>query len=373
VPGDNNTPPSASGEANASETDPPSVTLSNLAAAYKPASVIDVALTAVDVSPLRSLRYGLEENGVAPTSFNALSVDATQFSITLPAEDRARVRVQLVAVDNHDNRRDAFSTAFRVDGTPPAARPVALASEADTREPTVQLTVSDCSDVAFVAVNESVAPDATDSGWLPCTTVAGALSHTLVGEGAHLINVWLKDDVGNVATIESASHLVTLDTTAPDVSLTAYRGGEYVLAGAVLNVSYSASDSHFAATPVSIEASQDGGVSWEVVAGCSSLPASGTCTYTAPNADVTGLRFRVSAADLAGNVATDASAANVGVDLSAPVFAAGQFNLDSNRASTVRTFVTAAMLATDAVSPITRFCLKAFDVAAAPVTPSPPA
>lgn len=86
------------------------------------------------------------------------------------------------------------------DTTPPLAPAFELASPSPTDDPTVHLTVADCSDRAEVLVNEGGRPSATASGWGPCVTDRGAVEAKLgAGGGLHLLHAWSKDAAGNVS------------------------------------------------------------------------------------------------------------------------------------------------------------------------------
>lgn len=318
---------------------------------------------------LSSLGFALAESAEQLTTFETLATDATSFSITLPPTEIASAHLYLQASDAAGREQTVESPAFHIDAAGPAVRAVTLGSPAVTASSTVLLTISSCTDAAEVIVSEGPLPMADDPAWQPCTT--RPIPYALAGEGEHVLHVWFRDALKN-PSLSPADATVTLDETPPVVVLTSFAGGEIVEAGDTIAVSYQAIDAVGVAS-VSVEASQDGGASFTAIAGCDALPATGSCDYMTPLADVAALRFRVTAQDLAGAKTSTSSSGNVGVDFSAPTFAAGAFALDNNRSSTLNSYVNVDFIAQDTISPIERFCLQKYAVALAPPVPPAPA
>ncbi len=93
-------------------------------------------------------------------------------------------------------------------------------SGSTTNELTIPLTLSDCADYAYVwiGLNTDADPDANDSGWVSCTTAAGALlSPTLNADTINTIKIWFKKPDGTVASYTTTTTIThsSGDTTPP--------------------------------------------------------------------------------------------------------------------------------------------------------------
>jgi hypothetical protein len=119
---------------------------------------------------------------------------------------------------------------------------------------------------------------------------------------------------GNIGSISAVSvgevlpHVTpttAVDTTPPAIAVIAPNGGETIAANTTVNVQYTASD--VSGVPaVSIDMSDDGGVTWKPVA--RDIPNAGSYAWFVPNRPGAATRIRVKATDGAGNPGQDASA-----------------------------------------------------------------
>ena len=147
--------------------------------------------------------------------------------------------------------------------------------------------------------SSSSTPSSSTSGWTSVsstTTYSGSVSYTLnSGDGSKTVYVWFKDSSGNVSS--SASDYITLDTTAPTITITSPASdATYTATSSTISLGGSASDSTSGIKEVTWTNSSGG-----------SGTASGTTSWTTSsislsNGDTT---ITVTAKDNAGNTATD--------------------------------------------------------------------
>lgn len=107
----------------------------------------------------------------------------------------------------------------------------------------------------------------------------------------------------------------TIDNTDPSVNVTAPVGGEYW--AETENITWTASDTNLAATPITLYYSDDGGAGWTQFA--TNEANDGTYPWdTTGVGDDTDYQIRVEAADLAGNTGDDTSDADFTIDNTDP-------------------------------------------------------
>ncbi len=196
------------------------------------------------------------------------------------------------------------------DKTPSAPPTIALSSPLYTNSTANTLTVSSCSDISSVLINEGTQPAAGSASWQTCSTTASAITYTLASttQGLHTLKAWSKDPHGNVST--TANNVsVYYDTINPSMALTTpsiQKGGN-------------STPLQWTATDASTSSSQTfqvdffNGSTWSSVGTTASAngPISSQAfsrAWTVPSINTTSARFRVSYTDLAGNSATVQSA-----------------------------------------------------------------
>jgi hypothetical protein len=265
--------------------------------------------------------------------------------------------VTVTIVDTANATQATATHSWTVDTALPAAPGATLASSTPTNSTAATITIASCAGFDGIFVNEGAAPLASDAGWQTCSTTAGAITFTMAGDGAHTLKVWSKDAAGNVSAT-STDLAVSLDATAPSVTLTSLTGGQSIPGGANYAVTWTASDAvALAATPITISVSTDSGTSWATLA--TNEANDGTYTWAVPAAtNSSTYRIRVTATDAVTNSASSSSTSDFIVDSTAPVFTAGQMTINSGSASTANNYAQVTLQAVDALSNVTHFCLK---------------
>lgn len=144
----------------------------------------------------------------------------------------------------------------------------------------------------------STPPSASSTGWISVTAATSynaGVSYTLSsGDGNKTVYVWYKDAAGNVSTTASVS--ITLDTTAPTITITSPTSGStYATTSNTLSLSGSASDN----------TSGVGSVIWSSDKGGSGT-ASGTTGWSISGINLSGGDnvITVTATDNTGNAGT---------------------------------------------------------------------
>src|SRR3989339_243501 len=174
------------------------------------------------------------------------------------------------------------------------------ASYAKTTAVTLGLSASDSVGVTgYYLSTSSTTPSASASGWIAITSTTSYranVSYSLsTGDGSKTIYVWYKDAAGNVSS--TASDSITLDTTAPTLSITSPTSSStYTSTSATISLGGNASDS----------GSGISAVTWNNDKGGSGT-ASGTTGWTVSNISLSSgdNKITVTAKDGAGNTSTD--------------------------------------------------------------------
>ncbi|MFG1483613.1 Ig-like domain-containing protein [Halobacteriovorax sp. HFRX-2_2] len=214
----------------------------------------------------------------------------------------------------NDGTVDAASvetvTITVTDKTPSAPPTIALTSATYTSSTANTMTVSSCSDITSVIINEGGQPAAGDA-WVACSTVASATTYTLASatQGLHTLKAWSKDPHGNISTTSSDIN-VYYDTINPSLSLTTpaiQKGGNNI------NLAWSATDASTSSAQ-NFQVDFYNGSSWSSVGTTAATngPISSQAfsrAWTVPSINTTNAKFRVSFTDLAGNSATVESSA----------------------------------------------------------------
>jgi hypothetical protein len=161
----------------------------------------------------------------------------------------------------------------------------------------------------------------------------------------------VKKDVQDLSTSNS-NETVTADTTAPILSLVSLNSGGAFNAGSSQNIVWSASDSNFGTTPITLAYSTDGS---NYTAIASSIANTGSYTWTMPTINSTNVTLKITATDSNNNVKSVVSNPLI-IDSSSPIVAivdptgtvAGGSNLsiifssnDSNAISTLKFYFAA--------------------------------
>lgn len=111
-------------------------------------------------------------------------------------------------VDQQNKFKPNYST------TKPAN--IASASFSGTFEQAALLTVPSCGDGKFIYLDETTHPPTISSSkWIPCNTMINAYSEGGLGQGAHELKVWTKDEYENISAgyIKVNTSITSLTTT----------------------------------------------------------------------------------------------------------------------------------------------------------------
>ena len=197
----------------------------------------------------------------------------------------------------------SFTTGSAPDVTAPSNASVSINSGASyTNSTAVTLTLSATDSVGVVGYYTSTSsstPVASASGWnsvTSATSYTGSVSYSLTsGDEQKTVYVWFKDAAGNVSS--SASDSITLDTTAPIVTITSPTSNDtYTATSSALTLEGSASDSTSGVKEVTWSNDKGG-----------SGTASGTTYWSISSISLTSgdNKITVTAKDNAGNTLTD--------------------------------------------------------------------
>ena len=275
----------------------------------------DLNLTATPITIEFSLNGGANWTQIASTIGNSGT-----YSWNLPGYNSTTARVRITAVDKAGNTDVETSANFTIDSSAPILTLNTLTGGQVIRGGSAQAinwTASDNNTSGnWIALSYS-----TDSGatWtsIASTTNTGSYSWTApsVNSSNYRVRIVATDSVGQTTTVTSASN-ITIDSTAPTISLTSFNGGEAILGDSYQAITWTAADTNFSASPISIELSSDSGSTWNSIA--SNLPNTGSYSWQASVPDATTYRVRVRATDAAGQSTMSASAANFTVSTQAP-------------------------------------------------------
>ena len=205
------------------------VTLADPGAVVGGGQLLTLTFTAAGTT-LSALRLQFAADGANYIDVVELPVTATSYDWTVPVLDVPGARLRISSVDAAGKTISATTAAFAIDSTGPAAPSATLASASPTTNPTVAVTVADCTDRAMIQVMESAtAPARSAAGWAACATAAGTHSLVLTSDATRAISVWAKDAVGNVSK-SAGSVAVGYDITGPTTSLR-IKGGAALASG----------------------------------------------------------------------------------------------------------------------------------------------
>ena len=124
-----------------------------------------------------------------------------------------------------------------------------------------------------------------------------------------------RDIAGNTGLWSNELRLV-VDTKDPIVTVTSPNGGEYWAGGSTKTITWTASDTNFGATPIDLHYTTNG-TNWTEIA--TGEANDGSYSWSpVPNLDLSTVKVRVTATDLAGNSGSDQSDADFTIDSTDP-------------------------------------------------------
>jgi hypothetical protein len=160
--------------------------------------------------------YMITESAVAPNAADVGWLGAAPANYTVSSGDGSYTLYAWVK-DAQGNVSTSLSAAVDVDSAVPTV--TAFTVPTPQGATTVSITTFSASDnigvTGYKVTESAVAPNAGDAGW---TGLAPASYTVSSGDGGYTLYAWAKDAVGNVSAAATAP--VTVDTTAPSVSLT---------------------------------------------------------------------------------------------------------------------------------------------------------
>lgn len=196
---------------------PPTGSIANMPALVYGGESIALNFTSSDANGIASTK--LESTTDGSTYTVVANNPVAPYSWTIPVANTIVAKLKFTVTDEAGNVSTFITSNYEIDSTPPNNPSVALYSPSVTNSTNVQITVSSCSDMPYLFVNESTQPLNSASGWQACSTVAGAITFTIPAvEGVHLLKVWSKDSAGNVSVLGSSLSL-TYDVTGPTAPL----------------------------------------------------------------------------------------------------------------------------------------------------------
>lgn len=259
------------------------------------------------------------------------------------------VKFKITATDAAGNISAFESSAMIVDSSAPSTPVVTLSSAAFSSSRTVSLGINCISDFHKILITQSSSLPSDNSGdWVDCASVKEFMVNS--GDGVKEIYIYAKDDVGNISNNKNIS--MVLDTNAPSISLNNFNSG-LIKAGTSVNILWNSTDENFIQNPITIYFAQDGINFIELG---TSLPNSGSYSWTVPVIDTSLAKIKIIATDKALNQAVAMSSSSFAIDNSAPV--SQSFQVVGNALSTGNRNILLNFSAIDTYSNITHFCIK---------------
>ncbi|UXR66019.1 hypothetical protein EZJ49_07130 [Bdellovibrio bacteriovorus] len=276
------------------------------------------------------------------------------YTWTVPNGDYPQAGLRAV-LENESGGSQQVENALEIDSTPPAIPSITDHTAALTRDTMAFFSITDCSDARFVKITESATPPSFDSSWAPCSTAAQSLASALDTDRVYPFHLWFADDVGNVNTALT-TYSKTRDRTAPTLALTSFLSSLNINGGSTQNISWSYSDAHPHATPVSLSYSLDNGTSWVGIASNQNVSP---YAWTTGALNSNQLRIKIVAQDILGNSTEVVSPVTHLIDSLDPLISLtlSSPNTDTLKGGDVLTVswvATDANLGTDPVVPVYR-------------------
>lgn len=133
-----------------------------------------------------------------------------------------------------------------------------------------------------------------------------------LSDGTATLTATQTDVAGNSTAV---SRTMIVDKTNPTVSLTSFNNGAYA-GGSTVNITWSASDTNIATTPITLAYSTNSGSTWTTIAAAQAN--TGTYAWTLPTLNTTTAMVKVTAVDAAGNSNSAQSASVFTIDSTLP-------------------------------------------------------
>lgn len=238
-----------------------------------------------------------------------------EYAWSVPAGDYPLAALRAMLTDESGKTIESESP-LTIDSTPPAIPAITDETAALSQETMAQFTLADCSDAKFVKITEIATAPAFDTTWVACSTASSALAAAMDTDRAYPFHLWFADDVGNVNTTLS-SYTKTRDRTGPEIELTSFLSAQNINGGSTQDISWTYTDAHPAANPVSFYYSLNNGSTWTPIAvdQLNSSPYSWATGALNSNQ----LRIKVVGKDSLGNITEDVSPVSHLIDSLDPI------------------------------------------------------
>jgi len=271
-----------------------------------------------------ALYYSADGGATFPNTIVAATQNDGSHVWSVPALNTATVRVRVVVTDLAGNsNRDDSNGNLTVDSTAPSVTLVAPNGGETLRGGSNYTVTWNASDANFGSTPIALYYSTDGGATFPNTIIAATQN-----DGSHVwsvpalntatvrVRVVATDLAGNSNRDDSDANL-TIDSTAPSVTLVAPDGGEIFYDGDSCNITWSASDTNFGSAPIALYYSTDGGATFPnpIV---TATENDGSYAWTIPALDSIHVRVRVVATDLAGNSTYDDSDANFTINSTLP-------------------------------------------------------
>lgn len=245
--------------------------------------------------------------------YTGTSLDDGLYSFTATATDAA-------------GNTSAASSAFNVlidAKKPPAPDGRDPANNTYTNENTPTFSWSEPTDLPdpggsgvrdyHIIVYDSTHTQVKDS--YPSNTQYTPSSGSPLDDDAYMWKLATRDVAGNTGAW-GAEWTLVVDTEDPTVTVTSPNGSQYWAGGSTKTITWTASDTNFGATPIDLHYTTNGTDWTEIAIGEAN---DGSYSWSpVPNLDLSTVKVRVTATDLAGNSASDQSDADFTIDSTRP-------------------------------------------------------
>lgn len=305
---------------------------------------------------LDTVKLYYAEDGV--TFVEIADLTTSPYPWATPAVDVATAVLRITATDKAGNTGSVTTAAFQIISTGPTTPVLTLLSGTPSNSLNVSIGIT-C-DPAFdkIYISESAT---TSPSWQSC---ASPIAHTLTNtaDGTKTLYVWAKDLAGNISSPGTVA--MVLDRTAPTLSLDAFPGP--YLSGSTQSISWTATDAHFAAQPVTLSYTLDG-TTWTTLG--TTHVAAGSYAWTLPAMTDTDIaRIRVTATDTLAHATTVTSGVFT-IDNTPPTLATAALSINGGAATSSTNFIQASFTLTDNFA-ASAFCIK-YDDTSAPAASDP--
>jgi|GEM_PF-4209293 len=301
---------------------PPIVTLTApLDNAYINTNTYTVTATASDLAGVASVSFYYSLDGGTPwTLIGTNTTSPYSFTWNLASiSDQTGIKVKAVATDNAGNTAEDINTGITLDRKNPTIRNLTPPNGAyvNTTTPWINATltngVAGIDPASIKMTVNGVTINVNGSAPTAYYYVAtGLLSYKpTLSDGLNNVTVSVKDKAGNGPTTASWSFIV--DTIKPTIQTTTLiypNGGETLYAGSTVNILWNAThitDTNLGTNPISLYYTTDG-THWNLIA--TNEANDGSYTWIVPLVISNTVKVNITATDLAGNSASDASDAD---------------------------------------------------------------